>query len=110
MIDRLEVIKDKIVSRPMFTDTNVSDVVYANTVYTDDHVSPANLVPSKDFFVFPLFAVVSYMDDSYEALKGLNYLFQNSNKLALNFFNFNLQPHSSLFMFDSFRADYEDFS
>jgi hypothetical protein len=101
---------DKFMNTSIFMDTNIANTTYTNTVYTDDFVSPANLLATKEFSTFPLFSIFSFLDESYESLKYLNYLFFTNNKLTLNFFNFNLQPYNSLFVFDAFRADYEDFA
>lgn len=102
--------KDKILNKPFFKDTNSTGDFYINSLYLDDFVSPANLLASKDFSLFPLFSSLNNLDDSYESLKYLNYYYNNNSKIFLNSLTNNFQPYSYFFVFDMFRSNYDDFS
>lgn len=102
--------KDKILTKPFFKDTNSTGDFYINSLYLDDFVSPADLISTKDFYIFPLFSAFNQLEDSYESLKYLNHFYNNNNKIFLNITTNNFQPYSYFFVFDMFRSDYEDFS
>jgi hypothetical protein len=108
--DRVARYPDRVLNKPFFKDTNSLGDYYSNNFYIDDFVNPSNLLATKDFSVFPLFAVFNHIEDSYESLKYLNYLSNLDNKLFFNSFGKNFQPHTYSFVFDMFRADYDDFS
>jgi hypothetical protein len=97
-------------SKPFFKDTLYIGDFYTSPVYLDDFVSPANLINTKNFFIFPLFSIFNEIDESYESLKYLTYLYNFNNKLILNSYNNYFQPYSYFFVFDSFRSDYTGFS
>ena len=102
--------KNKMLSKPFFKDTLYIGDFYTSPVYLDDFVSPANLINTKNFFIFPLFSIFNEIDESYESLKYLTYLYNFNNKLILNSYNNYFQPYSYFFVFDSFRSDYTSFS
>lgn len=110
--DRNYEFKNEILTRPFFKDTSVANYgdYYTNSLYLDDFVSPANLISTKDFFIFPLFSSFNVLDDSYESLKYLNHYFNTNNKIFLSSLTNNFQPYSYFFVFDMFRSNYDDFS
>jgi hypothetical protein len=83
---------------------------YSNTITLDDFISPANLLATRDFSIFPLITNASAIDDSYVNSKNNLYLFnKNSSFFLNNNFNF-VYPQSYLSVLNNFRADFEDFS
>jgi len=104
------VFKDNILNKPFFKDTSTTGDFYVNSLYLDDFVSPSELINTKDFYIFPLFAVFNHLEDSYESLKYLNHFYNNNNKIFLNSATNNFQPYSYVSIFDMFRADYDEFS
>lgn len=102
--------KNKALSKPFFKDTLSTGDFYTNSLYIDDFVSPANLINTKNFSIFPFFSIFNEIEDSYESLKYLNHFFNSNNKIFLNLNNNYFQPYSYLFVFDAFRSDYSGFS
>ena len=103
-------IKNKTLSKPLIKDTNSSGEFYSNSFYIDDFVSPANLILTKDFFIFTNFLSNNAIDDSYESIKFLNYNYNLNNKMFLNLNHNFFSPYSYVSIFNSFRSDYDDFS
>ena len=102
--------KDKILTKPFFKDTNSTGNFYVNSLYLDDFISPINLINTKNFSILPLFSILNEMDESYESLKYLNYFYNFNNKNNLNLNSNYFQPYDYLFVFDSFRSNYNGFS
>jgi hypothetical protein len=102
--------KNDILTKSLFKNTLNTGDFTTNSLYLDDFVSPSSLLNTNSFAIFPLFSVFNYLEDSYESLKYLNHFYNVNNKIILNSLNNNFQPYSYFFVFDMFRADYEDFS
>lgn len=102
--------KNDILTKSLFKNTLNTGDFTTNSLYLDDFVSPTSLLNTNSFSIFPLFSVFNYLEDSYESLKYLNHFYNVNNKIILNSLNNNFQPYSYFFVFDMFRADYEDFS
>lgn len=102
--------KDKILTKPLFKDTNSIGQTYSNSFYLDDQINPSNLINLKNFFYLPLFSAFNNLEDSYESFKYLNYIYNNNNKIYLNINNSNFLPYNYISVFDSFRSDFDDFS
>lgn len=101
---------DHILSKPYCTDEDSTGNFYSNAISLEDVNSAVNLLVTSKFFSFPLISALSNMEDSYDALKNLSYFFAHNNKLVLNTsLNYFAQISYSL-VFDSFRADFEDFT
>jgi len=109
-LERNDHARNKILFSQFFKDTNSSGDSYVSSLYLDDFVSPANLLKSKDFFIFHIFNALNDIDESYESLKFLNHFYNSNNKLFLNLNNSYFQPYSYFYVFDSFRSDYSGFS
>jgi hypothetical protein len=97
-------------TKPFFKDTLSIGNFYSSPVYLDDFVSPANLINTKNFFIFPLFSIFNEIEESYESLKYLNHFYNLNNKMMLISNNNYFQPYSYFFIFDAFRSDYSGFS
>lgn len=83
---------------------------YSNTVAFDDLISPASLLNTRDFALFPLYNNSIAFDDSYASMKHNLSLFNQHSGFVLNTnFNF-IYPQSYLAVLNNFRADYDDFS
>lgn len=108
--DREMEFKDKILYEPFFKDNNVLNQNYPNTLYIDDFISPANLLATKDFFIFPLYSLSNLIDETYESIKYSNYLANLNKKVFLNSSANNPSPLSYSFVMDMFRSDYDEFS
>jgi hypothetical protein len=102
--------KDKILTKPLFKDTNSIGQTYSNSFYLDDQINPSNLINLKNFFYLPLFSSFNNLEDSYESFKYLNYIYNNNNKIFLNVNNSSFVPYNYISVFDSFRSDFDDFS
>ena len=95
---------------PLNKDLSLVGNFYSNTITFDDYVSPASLLSTRDFALFPLYSNATSFDDSYINSKNALYLFnKNSSFLLNNNFNF-VYPQSYLSVLNNFRADYEDFN
>ncbi len=100
----------KPLSNPLNKDLSLAGNFYANTITFDDYISPASLLATRDFALFPLYSNATSFDDSYINSKNNLYLFnKNSSFLLNNNFNF-VYPQSYLSVLNNFRADYEDFN
>jgi hypothetical protein len=95
---------------PAFRDLSTVGNFYANNVQMDDYISPANLMNTKDFAIFPMMTNLTSSDNSYISSKGLVQLYAKNSTLLLNLntsFNY---PQSYLSVLNNFRGDFEDFS
>jgi hypothetical protein len=101
---------DRIADKSYFKDTSVNEDYYTNNLYLEDFTNPLNLVPTKDFSIYPLFYLLNNIDDSYESIKTINNLFNLNNKIYLMHTNFSFQPQHFFSVFDMFRSDIDDFS
>lgn len=101
---------DKTVEKPLFSSNLSTGEYYSNSFYLDDFVSSSNLTLTKDFFTFPLYNMVNSMDESYDSIKYLNYFYNLDSNSSLNLNSNFLNTHSSFFVFDSFRSDFDEFS
>jgi len=103
-------LKQNPIAKSLLKDTSLTGGFYSSNVQFDDLISPANLMNTRDFSLFPLINSVNTIDESYSSYKNLNYLF-NVNSSSLINANFNYSyPQSYLSVLNNFRADYEDFS
>ena len=83
---------------------------YANNIQLDDYITPANLVNTRDFSLFPIINDANMIDDSYTNTKYMVDMLNKNSSLVLNLTtNFNY-PQSYLSVLNNFRADYYDFS
>lgn len=108
--NRLAKYSDKIIEKPLFINNLDTGEHYSNSFYLDDYVSPSNLTLTKDFFTFPLFGMTNSMEESYDSIKYLNYIYNLNNNIYLNTNSNFLNAYSSFFIFDSFRSDFDEFS
>jgi hypothetical protein len=95
---------------PAFRDLSTVGNFYSNNVQMDDYISPANLMNTKDFAIFPMISNLTSSDNSYVSSKGLAQLYAKNSTLLLNLntsFNY---PQSYLSVLNNFRGDFEDFS
>ena len=95
---------------PALRDLSTVGNFYANNVQMDDYISPANLMNTKDFVIFPMISGLNSSDDSYISSKGLTQLYSKNSSILLNFntsFNY---PQSYMSVLNNFRGDFEDFS
>lgn len=95
---------------PAFRDLSTVGNFYSNNVQMDDYISPANLMNTKDFAIFPMISNLTSSDNSYVSSKGLSQLYAKNSTLLLNLntsFNY---PQSYLSVLNNFRGDFEDFS
>lgn len=91
-------------------DLSIVGGYYANNIQMDDLISPANLMNTKDFSIFPLVGSGTYLDETYLNSKNLNILFNNKANYVFNTnFNF-ITPQSYISTLNAFRADFEDFA
>lgn len=102
--------KDSIINKPFFKNINSLGSFYSNAFYLDDYVSPAELLSTSKFFIFPIINSLNTLDDSYESMKYLNYLYNINHKIFINSSLNYFQPYSYIFVFDMFRSDYEGFT
>jgi hypothetical protein len=110
LMDRVLIFKDKISTAPFFLDTSLKSATFSNPIYLDDFVSNPYTLMTKDFFIFPLATSVTSSEDSYEALKFLNYITNAAGKPMRLTFNNSLLTHAHTHVFDFFRADIDEFS
>ena len=100
----------KALTTPLNKDLSLVGNFYSNTIAFDDFISPASLLATRDFALFPLYNNAIMFDDSYSTFKHSLALFnQNSSFFLNNNFNF-IYPQSYLAVLNTFRADYDDFS
>jgi len=101
---------NKALSTPLNKDLSMVGNFYSNTIAFDDFISPASLISTRDFALFPLYNNAIAFDDSYSTYKNSLTLFNNNSSFFLNNnFNF-VYPQSYLSVLNNFRADYDDFS
>ena len=91
-------------------DLSLVGTFYSNTVSVDDFISPANLMSTKDFVLFPLYSNSTSFDDSYMTYKNSLFLFNKNSSFFLNNNTNFVYPQSYLSVLNNFRADYDDFS
>lgn len=91
-------------------DLSVFGSFYANTIQIDDFISPASLISTKEFNVFPIISGLNLIDDSYITHKYMLNLFTNSSSLVLNYNTNFAYPQSYLAILNNFRGDFDDFS
>jgi heme/copper-type cytochrome/quinol oxidase subunit 2 len=102
--------KDSLVTKPFYKDSDASGFFYTNAFYTEDLITPAYILSTFNFFIFPLMSSLSAWEDSYESIKQLNHFYNTSSKIFFNFSSSFFQPHTYSTVFDSFRSDFEDFT
>jgi hypothetical protein len=91
-------------------DLSATGSFYANNIQFDDYITPANLVNTRDFSLFPIITDANMIDDSYANSKYMVDMLNKNSSLVLNLTtNFNY-PQSYLSVLNNFRADYYDFS
>jgi hypothetical protein len=76
----------------------------------DDFISPASLIPTREYNLFPTISNLSFTDDSYINHKYLINLFNSNSSLLLNYNTNFVYPQSYLSVLNNFRGDFEDFS
>lgn len=108
--NRVSKLKDEIINKSFFRDQISTGEYYPNTFYLDEHISPANLLKTKDFFIFPSILSFVNSEDNYENFKFLNYYFNDSNNSINFFFNNFFNPTSYSTILDTFRSDFDEFS
>ena len=106
------IFKEKILNKPLLLNTLMekNSEIGAISFYLDDFVNPTNLIPSKDFFIFPTTTSFTNVEDNFDSFKNLYYLYNNNNKLFLNIHNNFINHHASSFVLDSYRSDFDDFA
>lgn len=109
-MDRIVFFKYKIATKPFFLDTNSLGEYYASPINLDDVLTPSDLISTKNFFIFPTSLILNNIEDTYESLKYLNYLFNSNDKFFLNSSFAGFRPYSYFFVFDFFRSDIDEFS
>jgi hypothetical protein len=78
--------------------------------YTDDFLTPINILKSKDFSIFTQTSNFLINEESYDNMKFLFFTFFYNNT-NLNFFSFNyLKPFIYSTVFDIFRSNFEEFN
>lgn len=101
--------KDKILYKPFFNDTLVSDT-YSSYVYFDDFLNQPGLTSFKDFFVFPLVTSYFNSEETFDSFKNFKNLYNLNNKNILLSTNNRNNPLSYINVLDSFRSDFDEFS
>jgi heme/copper-type cytochrome/quinol oxidase subunit 2 len=96
--------------KPATKDLSSVGNFYSNNIQMDDYISPASLINTKDFSLFPLIETVSSIDDSYLTHKSLVNLFNKNSSLLLNFNPNFLYPQSYLSVLNNFKAGYNNFT
>jgi heme/copper-type cytochrome/quinol oxidase subunit 2 len=100
----------RVLVEPALKDLSLVGNSYANNIQMDDFVSPANLLNTKDFALFPIINSVSLVDDSYISQKYLSSFYSKNSSILLNFNTIFNYPQSYLSVLNNFRADFDDFS
>jgi hypothetical protein len=98
------------VSVPFFKDYSSFGEVYSNYIQSDDLVTPASLIPLKDYNLINFTDYLNNLDDSYLNFKQTNNLFITNLFLPLNLNTHFNYPQSYLSVLNNFRGDYQDFS
>ena len=101
---------DNVAEEPFFNDLNSQNPFYSTFIYAEESTPHALLMPTSLFSNFAGSANVNLMDDSFDAIKNLNYLLNYNSKIFLNYTNSFFSPYSYVFVNDLFRSDAEDFS
>jgi heme/copper-type cytochrome/quinol oxidase subunit 2 len=95
---------------PVFKDVSIVGQMYTNAIENDDFTIPSNLTLLKNFYLFPATELFSNFDEfvtSYKSIQNMTNSSFGTISLASNWFN---TPSSYLSVFNSFRADFEDFN
>jgi hypothetical protein len=90
---------------PGFEDLSQIGKAYASSVRTRNFVSPASLLRTKDFSIFPITRVTKFAKGSYYNRKQLSTFYSRNSSVLLNLnttFNY---PHSYLSVLNIFQAD-----
>ncbi len=107
--DKLFFPLDDVAEEPFFNDLNSQKLIYPLFVFSEEFIPSTLLMPSWFFSIFPHTSNTTLMDDSYDAVKNINYLLNNNSKLFLNYSNSYFNLYSYFFVNDLFRSDSEDF-
>jgi len=106
---RLDLSK-RILLKPTLNDLSSAGHFYANNIQMDDLISPANLLNTKDYALFPLISNILLTDDTYMSQKYLSAVYAKNTSVLLNFNTLFNYPQSYLAVLNNFRADFDDFS
>ena len=102
--------KNKNINHLLLKDLSVFGSFYANNIQMDDFISPANLIATRDFNLFPTISNLNLIDESYASHKYLTNLFNSSSSILLNYNTNFIFPQSYLSILNNFRGDFDDFS
>jgi hypothetical protein len=108
--DKEYAFKNQVLLKPFLKNLQNSGVFYSNSFYADDFITPTKFLSTSDYYFFSLFSAQTALEDSYESLKFLNYLYNFSYKNFISFSSNFFNPYTYSFVFDMFRSDYDDFS
>jgi hypothetical protein len=100
----------RLLTRPVLKDLSSVGKFYSNNIEMDDFISPASLMNTKDFALFPLMSNMLLTDDSYANHKQLAAVYSKNSSILLNLNTLSNYPQSYLSVLDNFRADFDEFS
>ncbi len=78
--------------------------------YFDEGFNNLNYLNNNDLFSTSLLSSINNVDETFESIKYLNNLFSSTLKNKLFNNSAFVFPIRSIFVFDMFRSDFEDFS
>jgi len=98
------------VNNYLIKDLSLFGLFYANNIQLDDFISPTNLIPTREYSLFPIITNLNFIDDSFTNYKYFLNLLNNKSSLVSNL-NLNFAyPQSYLNILNNFRGDFDDFS
>jgi heme/copper-type cytochrome/quinol oxidase subunit 2 len=103
-------LSQRVLMKPTLNDLSSAGTFYANSIQMDDLISPANLMNTKDFALFPIVSNIMLTDDTYMSQKHLSAIFAKNSSILFNFNTLFNYPQSYLSVLNNFRADFDDFS
>ena len=83
---------------------------YSNSVQMDDAITDPLKLNLIQFELFPVYAELNEIDESFSSFKGLTSLFSKFSSTSLGSSEFTLPPRSYASVFNHFRSDYDDFT
>ena len=91
-------------------DSTLTGSYYGNSIQMEDATSNPSALSTQNFALFPIYAELNELDDSFASYKGLNGVFSKFSALPVGTLSSGSSPRSYMSVFNNFRSDYEDFS
>jgi hypothetical protein len=99
---------NSILTKPAFKDLTINQNLNTLPLFSEDSIIDTSSLTCNNFFNFPNESNIDTLEDSYEHLKYINYIYHLNYKNLLQLKTSPAYPLSYTQIIDNFRADYED--